>query len=287
VNAPAPGDDENQTLPLIERVLAHLGLDRRETGRDALAEDAAWLALRGLDGRCDAELEALLGDDYWSHALPGLRAGPGSEGIRLGRTALGLLLVRQGADPTGGSAERTACTLAALALGCADPDVGAGLQGALAGVRLLQVASQIPVAAQVRQLAFEFRHVALRPPPTSFMARVEDALERFDAEHLLPVLLADRRTHDPQSEHLQALAQTRSPTLLSLARVLLAHPRFADAEAALEACRLDAPATWRDPGARARLETAYGKLRGLLADTPYALCPRGRGYGVDRQSDEA
>ena len=28
-------------------------------------------------------------------------------------------------------------------------------------------------------------------------------------------------------------------------------------------------------------------LRGLLADTPYALCPRGRGYGVDRQSDEA
>ncbi|MCA8925052.1 MAG: hypothetical protein KDD82_24795 [Planctomycetes bacterium] len=278
----APPGDEPQT-PLIERVLAHLALDRRESGRDALAEDAVWLALRALEGRCDDDLQALLEGDYWSQALPGLApAESGEEGLRLGRTALGLLLVREGADPAGGSAERTACTLAALALGCADPDVGRGLQAALATIRLLDVTRQIPVATHVRQLAFEFRHLDLRPPPTDYMARIEDALERFDAEQLLPTVLADRRPHDPLSVHLQALAQTRSPTLLSLARVLLAHARFPDGASTLAACRRDAPATWRDPGALARLERAYGQLRGLLADTPYALCPRGEGYGVAR-----
>ncbi|MEZ6186769.1 MAG: hypothetical protein R3F62_17390 [Planctomycetota bacterium] len=269
---------------LVERVLAHLALDRRESGRDVLAEDAAWLALQALDGRCDEELAGFLRGEAWSEVL----GGPaGDDGARLGRTALGLLLVREGADPSGGSAERTACTLAALALGCADPDVGGGLQPALARVRLLDVASQIPIAAQVRELAFEFRHLVLRPTPTAFLARLEDLLERFDAEQLLPWCLADRRAQQAQDAHLEALTQTRAPTLISLARVLLAGAGFPDGASLLVACQADAAETWRDPGALGRLEAAYGKLRRLLADTPYALAPRGVGYGLERALAES
>lgn len=107
--------------------------------------------------------------------------------------AIGRGLLACAADVQVGAAERALCALACVALGSADPPSGLLLQPGLGGLRLLEIVEQIPVAAQIRQLLLEFRHTPLdREVPATFLARIEDLLERFDGEKLTAVRLADR-----------------------------------------------------------------------------------------------
>lgn len=112
--------------------------------------------------------------------------------------AVGRGLLACAADAQVGAAERALCALACVALGSADPPSGLLLQPGLGGLRLLEIVDQIPIAAQIRQLLLEFRHTPLdREVPATFLARIEDLLERIDGEKLTAVRLTDRVAAPP------------------------------------------------------------------------------------------
>lgn len=285
---PQPQPEPYQPLDedLVARVLAHVDLSEADSPHMHLAESAVWLALSNLGDRVRDDLVLLLAGDAWRC----VRADRAVTDPPLQRLALGLLLQREAAAPGAGVAARAAAALAAVALGCADPRAGAGLQRGFARLRLLEITEQIPVALPIRMLALEFRHLTLPAViPSDFVARVEDLLDRLDAQALLPVALSDhpdeRSADAPGEAHLEALLQTRAPSLRSLARVLFAVPTpFASAEALLAVLREDAPASWDLPaeeGAHA-LALRYASLSERLVDTPFALLSpeSGSGFGV-------
>lgn len=181
----------------MSAAIAAMALPRQEDPRAALAETAVWLALVNLGPRTPQELAAL--------ALP-----PAAEPL-VARVAVGVLLERCAADVLVGAAERALCALASVALGCADPAAGRELQPGLGGLRLLEIVEQIPVAAQIRLLLLEFRHLRLAPEvPAAFLARVEDLLERFDVERLTGARLEDRAP-PPREDALARVLAARPP----------------------------------------------------------------------------
>lgn len=183
----------------MSAAIAGLALPRQEDPRAALAETAVWLALANLGPRAAQELAAL--------GIP-----PGADAL-VARVGVGVLLQRCAADVLVGAAERALCALASVALGCADPATGRELQPGLGGLRLLEIVEQIPVAAQIRLLLLEFRHLRLAPEvPAAFLARVEDLLERFDVERLTGARLEDRAP-PPREDALARVQAARSKGL--------------------------------------------------------------------------
>lgn len=269
-------------------VLEAMALQGEGDPRGALAETAIWLALENLGERAADELAAARSGSWWSAAWPdGAEALDPHPPPLLIRIAVGVVLQRCAADWRLGAAERTLCALASVALGCCDPEAGRALQPGLGGLGLLELADKIPVAAQVRTLLLEFRHLRLdQDVPAAFVARIEDLLERFDRERLTAARLEDKLPGPREAEELRlaALIRSRAPRLIGLLRVLLRAPAgFEELEPLLAACREDAPAAWEriPPGrAAAALESAYGQLRERLQGTSLRLRPRGQGYGL-------
>lgn len=103
---------------------------------------------------------------------------------------MALILLRAAGEPDGGAAQRTAAALACTALGVADPDAGAAVQRGLGDLRLLGSYSTVPVAARVRAWPSSPLPEPRAAPAAKFVARVQDLLERLDAESLLAVRLA-------------------------------------------------------------------------------------------------
>lgn len=265
----------------VERVIEELGLAEAESAHQHLAEAAVWLALMNLELELEEPLEDWLLGLSWEAIAPG-RA---SRDPFLQRLALGLVLQEGARQPGAPAAARALAALATLALGCADPAAGARLQRGCASLGLLPLVDQVPVALPIRALALEFRHLPLgEGPPPAFVARIEDLLDRLDATGLLGVRLSDHPAvrDDPALPRWEALLHTRAPSLLGLARVLLAQPTpwsgLAELQAALEAEGYPVP---EDPSrAEALLTRRYASLRRRLGDTPFALLDPSLGYGL-------
>lgn len=279
-----PPEEAFDPAPVIE-ALAFRG---EGDPRGVLAETAIWLALENLGPRAGEELAAARSGSWWSAAWPdGAEALAPHPPPLLVRIAVGVVLQRCAGNFVLGASERTLCALASVALGCADPEAGRALQPGLGGLGLLELIDKIPVAAQVRTLLLEFRHLRLdQDVPAPFVARIEDLLERFDREKLTAARLEDRLPGPREAEELRmaALVRSRSPRLLGLLRVLLRAPGgFTELEPLLAACREDAPAAWEmvvDGRAAAALESAYGQLRERLQGTSLRLKPRAEGWGI-------
>ncbi len=293
------------TMPaadLIGATLARLDLGADGAPHEQLALDAVWLALTALGERVRAPLEQVVAGTFWEAVLQGRWPEPGTEPLSpapIGtagrpRVAVALILLRAAGEPDGGAAERTAAALACTALGVADPDAGAAVQRGLGDLRLLELISTVPVAARVRSLALEFRYRNLeRRLPAKFVARVQDLLERLDAESLLAVRLADclgpsRR----EVTAIAALVRSASPRVTSLTRALsraaARGEELRTREALLEACLAEAPDTWRRfdraQGLR-EVELAYAALAGALEGSSFSLLPGGRkGFGLAREA---
>lgn len=291
---------------LIAATLARLDLGADGAPHEQLALDAVWLALMALGERVRAPLEEVVAGTFWEAVLQGRWPEPGTEPLSPApvgtagrpRVAVALILLRAAGEPDGGAAERTAAALACTALGVADPDAGAAVQRGLGDLRLLELVSTVPVAARVRSLALEFRYRNLeRRLPAKFVARVQDLLERLDAESLLAVRLADclgpsRR----EVTAIAALVRSASPRVTSLTRAL-SRAAARDAgplrsrEALLDACLAEAPDTWRRfdraQGLR-EAEAAYAALAGALEGSSFSLLPGGKqGFGLARATTRA
>ncbi len=286
-------EDAEEGAPLSPDAVVEQALARLELGRDAegehaaLAHDALWLALVSLGEEVRPELEALLAGEVWSPLL-----GPEAPPLRdplLDRVALGLIAQRHAARAGAGVAQRAAAALAAAALCCADPRVGLRLQPGFGRLRLLEIVEQIPVALPIRALTLELRHLPLRTEPRvppALIARVEDLLDRLDAQGLLPASLADHPdAADVEAPGwtsdalLAALLPGRARALRSLARVVLPAPApFTDAEALLAACRAADPRLWADAAPEVVLRR-YAALAEALGETPFALRPASEGFG--------
>jgi hypothetical protein len=291
------------TADLIGATLARLDLGADGAPHEQLALDAVWLALTALGERVRAPLAELVAGTFWEAVLQGRWPEPGTDPLSPApvgtagrpRVAVALVLLRAAGEPDGGAAERTAAALACTALGVADPDAGAAVQRGLGDLRLLELVSTVPVAARVRSLALEFRYRNLeRRLPAKFVARVQDLLERLDAESLLAVRLADclgpaRR----EGTAIAALVRSASPRVTSLTRALSRAAARDDGplrtrEALLEACLAEAPDTWRRfdraQGLR-EVELAYEALGRALEGSSFALLPGGRkGFGLAREA---
>lgn len=282
---------------LLERLLAALetpGVGPAAAPHEQLAADAVWLAVSALGERARPGLERVLDGSFWRRLLrPGESTGAPGGSTDRARAAVALLLLEAAADPDIGAAERVAAALACLALGCADPDAGAAVQRGLGDLRLLDLVRQIPVAARVRALAMEFRFRNLeRRLPAAFVARVQDLLERLDAEALLAVRLLDRTGARRGDVGLQALVRSASPRLTSMARALArADGPMADPAALAAACAAEAPdlwGRWTGPAATEQAVATYAELKAALAGSPFRLLPGGRsGYGVAPASNGA
>lgn len=290
---------------LIAATLARLDLGADGAPHEQLALDAVWLALTALGERVRAPLEEVVAGTFWEAVLQGRWPEPGTEPLSPApvgtagrpRVAVALVLLRAAGEPDGGAAERTAAALACTALGVADPDAGAAVQRGLGDLRLLELVSTVPVAARVRSLALEFRYRNLeRRLPAKFVARVQDLLERLDAESLLAVRLADclgpaRR----EVTAIAALVRSASPRVTSLTRALSRAAARGEAlrsrEALLDACLAEAPDTWRRfdraQGLR-EAEAAYAALAGALEGSSFSLLPGGKqGFGLAREAQAA
>jgi hypothetical protein len=263
----------------VERVLARVAFGQDGDPRGAHADDAAWLALTALGARVKDEVERLLAGTWWQERLRGERVDAGDGAGGRDRVALALLLRAHAADRETGAAERTACALACLAIGCADEEAGRALQHGLAHLDLLDIVKQIPVAARVRTLALEFRFRRLGDRlPAKVVARVQDLLERFDREGLLGVALRDRASPEQRARALEVVALAGGdPALASLLRALLRGP--ADAKTLAAACADDAPAAWPKADARA-VARACGRLAKALADGPWRVRKQGATWAL-------
>ena len=290
--APGPEEGEASEVNRLARdTIRALDLGELNSPQQQLTEAALWLAIVNLGEHVRPELERLLAGETWRVLRP--KAGAVCSPA-LNRIALGLVLQELAATPASGTAERVLSALAVMALGCADPEAGLRLQRGFGKLRLLELVDQIPVAAQVRTLTLEFRNLPLRrklrageePVPVAFAARVEDLLDRLDAESLLRFAIADQPGRREEALGLSeeglvaALIGSRAPTLHALLEVLLAaEATCGSGETLLARCHEHAPTVW-GPASEAELAELgrrYDELRQILTTTPFSLRPRAGG----------